>query len=189
MPASQQLGPSKISLTRECPACTMQAACAMWIMRNLQCMTPKVEPVLITYLTRRLLGFKSPCTALSSKQLCNNLSASMATSCRASQLPVKRSRRIQPSVGSRSHLDHLHPTWVFFYRCCQLWRQAKVTEFFMQLPWVLRCYHLCHPALPVFRGDKVHMLTSCKLPDVMAAEQAHRQVEACLEMVPTKSRG
>lgn len=62
---------------------------------------PKVEPVLISYLTRRLLGFKSPCTALPSKQLCNDLSASMATSCRASQSPVKRSRRIQPSAGSR----------------------------------------------------------------------------------------
>ena len=148
----------------------------------------------MAYLTRRLLGFKSPCTALPSKQVCSDLRASMATSCKTSQLLMKCSRRIQPFAGSR---------YSILITCTRPGNVSTgVTSFGAKArlssscncPWVWRCYHFCHQALPFFRDDMVHIFMCCKLLDVVAAEQGSGfrhtgRLRACLNIMPSTSKG
>lgn len=93
----------------------------------------QVQSVSIKYLTGRLLDVKLPCTASPSKQLCNNLRASMATSCRSSHLPVKRSAAPSHQV---LHLVDYNPAWVL---CSDCQSQAKGNEVPMQFAGLL-----CH---------------------------------------------
>ena len=64
-----------------------------------------------------------------------------------------------------------------------------LTQFLMQFQWIWRGRHFCHPALPLSRGDEVHMLALDQLLDVVAAEQRHEQktdkvVNSSLDDIP-----
>ncbi len=60
----------------------------------------KVESIYTQYVTKMLPEFKLSQPALSSKQLCNDLRLSMATSRKAPQLAVKRKILTHPYVAS-----------------------------------------------------------------------------------------